>query len=223
MDGDLQNDPADIGRLLHKLNEGYNVVSGWRVDRHDSFGRRILSRLANWLTFKVTGLYLHDHACAIKAYRKELFNGVHLYGEMHVFLPAYLYGRGAKVTEITVKHHERTSGMSKHYFMKAVNDISDLLTIRFLSQHMDRPLLFFGKFSLCFVAFAFLSFLTSILLAVLGIRGFTQTPLPFVAVLFIFIGFLLFMMGFLAELMIRIYWESQNKKPYIIKDTLENA
>lgn len=157
MDGDLQNDPEDIPRLVRKLEEGYDVVSGWRVDRRDSFGRRLLSRLANWLTYKVIGLYLHDYACAIKAYRKELFKDVHLYGEMHVFLPAYLHGRGAKVAEIEVKHHERVSGSSKHNFLKAVKDISDLLTIRFLSQYMSRPLLFFGWWSLFFCGLGILS------------------------------------------------------------------
>lgn len=222
LDGDLQNDPGDIGKLVQKLNEGYDVVSGWRVDRHDSYGRRLLSRLANWLTYKVTGLYLHDSACAIKAYRKELFKGVHLYGEMHVFLPAYLYGRGAKVTEITVKHHERKGGISKHYFMKAVKDISDLITIRFLSQYMSRPLLFFGGSSLTVGGLGILFLLTATFLKIFSIRNYGQTPLPIFGVLFVIIGFLLFMMGFLAELILRIYCESQNKPPYIVKDSFEN-
>lgn len=222
MDGDLQNDPSDIGKLVAKLNEGYDVVSGWRVDRHDSFGRRILSRCANWLTFKVTGLYLHDYACAIKAYRKNLFQGVHLYGEMHVFLPAYLYSRGARVAEIPVKHHERQGGISKHYFMKAVKDISDLLTIQFLSQHMDRPLLFFGGFCLLFWFLGFSAAALAIILKVLDIRNLAQTPLPVVSTFFIIIGFLLFMMGFLAELMVRIYCETQKITPYIVKETVEN-
>jgi len=220
MDGDLQNDPSDIGKLADKLNEGYDVVSGWRVDRHDALARKILSRLANWLTFKVTGLFLHDYACAIKAYRKELFQGVHLYGEMHVFLPAYLYARGAKVTEIPVKHHERKGGVSKHYFMKAVKDISDLLTISFLSQ--ARPLLFFATVSFISGGLGAFCALTAITLKVLGIRNFGQTPLPIVTALFLIIGFMLFMMGFLGELMIRIYNESQNKTPYIIKEVKEN-
>ncbi len=222
LDGDLQNDPSDIDALIKKLEEGYDVVSGWRVDRHDSFGRRMLSRSANWLTHKVTGLYLHDYACAIKAYRSTLFKGVHLYGEMHVFLPAYLYGRGARVTEIPVKHHERQGGVSKHYFMKAVKDISDLLTIQFLSQHMDRPLLFFGTFCLIFWFLGFLSVATSIALKLLELRNFAQTPLPLLASFFIMMGFLLFMMGFLAELMVRIYCETQKITPYIVKETIEN-
>lgn len=222
LDGDLQNDPTDIGKLVKKLEEGYDVVSGWRVDRHDSFGRKLLSRSANWLTFKVTGLYLHDYACAIKAYRRQIFQGVHLYGEMHVFLPAYLHGRGARVTEMPVKHHERAGGVSKHYFMKAVKDISDLLTIKFLSQYMDRPLLFFGGSALLFFFLGVAAAVLATALKVLEIRNFMQTPLPVVSTFFILLGVLLFMMGFLAELMIRIYCESQNKTPYIIKDVVEN-
>ncbi|MBU1179855.1 glycosyltransferase family 2 protein, partial [Patescibacteria group bacterium] len=144
MDGDLQNDPADIPKLVAKIREGYDVVSGWRQERNDSFGRRALSKLANWLTAKMTGLYLHDSACAIKAYRREILQSVRLYGEMHVFLPAYLYGRGAKVAEVPVIHHARKFGVSKHYFFKAVKDIFDLLTIKFITSMTGRPLVFFG-------------------------------------------------------------------------------
>ena len=110
LDADLQNDPSDIPNLVKKIREGYDVVSGWREERHDNFGRRLLSRSANWLTRKATGLYLHDHACALKAYRKKVLEGVHLYGEMHVFLPALLYGRGAKVAGTVVAPHARTQG-----------------------------------------------------------------------------------------------------------------
>ena len=144
MDGDLQNDPEDIPELIKKIDEGFDVVSGWRKSRKDSFGRRILSKLANWLTGKVSGLYLNDSACALKAYRRDIIQQVHLYGEMHVFLPAYLYGRGARVAEIPVKHHARQFGVSKHYFMKAVKDIFDLLTIKFIVNMTGRPLVFFG-------------------------------------------------------------------------------
>ncbi len=221
LDGDLQNDPSDIAMLVKKLREGYDVVSGWRADRHDPFSRRVLSRMANWLTFKVTGLYLHDHACALKAYRTELFKDVHLYGEMHVFLPAYLHGRGARVTEVKVKHHERTHGASKHNFIKAVKDISDLLTVKFLSQYMSRPLVLFGGWGLFFGLAGFGAAAASIVLKVMSLRNFGQTPLPILAVFLVIIGFMLFMMGFLAELMIRIYCESQNIRPYIVRDTVD--
>ena len=222
LDGDLQNDPRDIGALVQKLNEGYDVVSGWRQDRKDSFGRRILSSAANWLTWKMTGLSLHDHACALKAYRKDIFKGVHLYGEMHVFLPAYLHGRGAKVTEIPVRHDPRHSGVSKHSLMKAVKDISDLVTVHFLSQHMNRPLLFFGGSSLLMCALGLLAAAAATVLKIMGLRNYGQTPLPILAVFLVIIGFLLFMMGFLAELILRVYFESQGKTPYIIKENVEN-
>jgi len=222
MDGDLQNDPDDIPKLLAKLEEGYDVVSGWRADRSDSFGRRLLSRLANRLTGAVTGLRLHDHACAIKAYRKKVFEGVHLYGEMHVFLPAYLHGRGAKVAEIPVRHFPRRSGSSKHHLFKAVQDLSDLVTVRFLSRHMDRPLLFFGGGSLAMGTLGALAAAAAAVLKIMGLRNFGQTPLPILSVFFGLIGFLLFMMGFLGELILRVYFETQNKPPYLIGEVIEN-
>lgn len=196
LDADLQNDPQDIPRLINKLREGYDVVSGWRRDRHDNFGRRILSRSANWLTRKVTGLFLHDYACALKAYRKTVLAGLNLYGEMHVFLPAILYMRGAKVTEIQVAHHARTVGFSKHNFLKAVKDISDLFTIKFIFS-VKRPLIIFV---LAGIVLFFLS-LISLAMAI---------GLTFVA------------MGFIAEMLMRVYYESKGEKPYIIKEILEN-
>lgn len=222
MDGDLQNDPADIPKLVAKMREGYDVVSGWRQDRHDSMGRRILSKLANWLTAKVTGLYLRDSACALKAYRREIIQPVHLYGEMHVFLPAYLFMRGAKVAEIPVKHHAREFGISKHYFMKAVKDIFDLLTIKFLSSMTGRPLVFFGGTGILSVLLGVVVGLVSVYLKLWGLRNFGQTPLPILSIFFILSGILFFMIGFLAELMLRVYFETNRKTPYIIKERIEN-
>ena len=223
LDGDLQNDPADIPRLIAKLEEGYDVVSGWRVNRRDSFGRRLLSRLANGLTYRAVGLYLHDYACAMKAYRKEAFEGVHLYGEMHVFLPAYLHGRGARVAEIEVNHRERTQGTSKHNFMKAVKDIADLLTVRFLTRYASRPMLFFGGWSAAWGGLGLLCAFAWALLKVLGLRLAGQTYLPVLAVLFLLAGFLLLVMGFLAELIIRVYFETLGRPPYPVRDRLENS
>ena len=221
MDGDLQNDPADIPKLVAKIREGYDVVSGWRQDRHDSFGRRLLSRLANGLTAKVSGLYLHDSACAMKAYRREVVQAVHLYGEMHVFLPAYLHSRGAKVAEIPVLHHSRQFGISKHYFMKAVKDIFDLMTIKFLTTMTGRPLLFFGGIGVVSFLLGFVVFAISIYLKFASLRNFGQTPLPILAVFFVLAGILFFMLGFLAELMLRVYFETNHKTPYVIKERIE--
>lgn len=221
MDADLQNDPADIPKLIAKIREGYDVVSGWRGDRKDSFGRRALSHLANWLTATMTGLYLHDSACALKAYRREVLATVHLYGEMHVFLPAMLYMRGARVAEIPVAHHAREFGVSKHYFMKAVKDIFDLLTIKFLSSMTGRPLVFFGGTGAVAILLGALVGAVSVYLKLAHIRNFGQTLLPILAVFFILAGILFFMIGFLAELMLRVYFETNRKTPYIIKERLE--
>ena len=221
MDADLQNDPADIPLLVAKIREGNDVVSGWRLERHDSVGRRILSRLANWLTARMTGLYLHDSACALKAYRRDVIQPIHLYGEMHVFLPALLFMRGAKVTEIPVRHHARQFGISKHYFFKAVKDIFDLLTIKFLTGLAGRPLVFFGGIGVASGCLGFISAVVAVYLRVAGILHLGQTPLPILAVFFVLAGILFFMMGFLAELMLRVYFETSNKTPYTIKERIE--
>ena len=221
MDADLQNDPVDIPKLVAKIREGYDVVSGWRVKRNDSFGRRILSRLANWLTARMTGLYLHDSACALKAYKREVIQPVHLYGEMHVFLPAYLYMRGATVAEIPVEHHARVAGISNHYFMKAVKDIFDLLTIKFLAGLSGRPLIFFGGTGVVSACLGIIAALVSIYLKVAGLRNFGQTPLLILAVFFVLAGIIFFMMGFLAELLLRVYFETNRKTPYTIKERIE--
>ncbi len=220
MDGDFQNDPEDIPALISKIGEGYDVVSGWRQERNDSFGRRILSRCANWLTAKVTGLMLNDSACTLKAYRREVLEDVHLYGEMHVFLPALLHMRGANVAEIPVRHHARQFGISKHHFMKAVKDISDLLTIKFLSSMNGRPLIFFGGVGIASTCLGFGTALLSVYLKLAHIRDFGQTPLPIFSIFLVLTGLILFMLGFLAELMLRIYYETSNKTPYTIKERI---
>ena len=220
MDGDLQNDPEDIPNLVGKIREGYDVVSGWRQERNDSLGRRILSRSANWLTAKVTGLALKDSACALKAYKREVLQDFHLYGEMHVFLPALLYMRGARVAEIPVRHHARQFGVSKHYFMKAVKDISDLITIKFLSSMNGRPLVFFGGAGVISIGLGFITTLISIYLKLTHVRNFGQTPLPIFTIFLVLSGFIFLMLGFLAELMLRIYYETGNKTPYTIKEKI---
>lgn len=220
MDGDLQNDPADIPALIAKLGDGYDVVSGWRKERNDSIGRRLLSHLANWLTAKVTGLYLNDSACALKAYRSEYLMPVHLYGEMHVFLPAYLFMQGARVAEIPVRHHPRRAGMSKHYFLKAVKNIFDLLTVKFLGSTGGRPLVFFGGIGVISMALGFLAAVVAVYLKLVHIRDLGQTPLPLLATLLLLSGILFFMIGFLAELMLRIYFEMHDKTPYSIREKI---
>jgi len=221
MDADLQNDPADIGKIIAKLNEGYDIVVGWRRDRHDLLWRKVHSRLANWLTGRVTGLHLHDHACALKAYRREMLEGITLYGEMHVFLPAFLVAsRGASIAEVVVAHHERGSGMSKHHLMRGVKAISDLFTVKFLSTTI-RPLLVFTGWGLASFACASGAVALSVFLRVAKGIYFSATPLPVMATLFVVVGFLFIMMGFLGELMLRIYYDTQGAKPYSVKEIIE--
>lgn len=222
LDADLQNDPADIPLLLKKIEEGYDCVSGWRKERRDSWGRFLLSKCANWFTRRITGLTLHDFACALKAFKKEFMQDVHLYGEMHVFLPAILHARGAKVVEVPVQHHERKAGISKHYFMKAVKDIADLLTVKFLFSYAARPLVFFGGWGVFNFLLGLIVAGISIYFKLIGAWNFGQTPLPILATLLAILGFILFMMGFIAELLVRIYYESRNVSPYVVSDIIEN-
>ncbi|OGZ99369.1 MAG: hypothetical protein A3C07_03140 [Candidatus Sungbacteria bacterium RIFCSPHIGHO2_02_FULL_47_11] len=221
MDADLQNDPADIPLLLEKIDEGYDCVAGWRRERKDSFGRWLLSRAANWLTRFVTGLKLHDFACALKAFKREFMHGVHLYGEMHVFLPVILHARGAKVAEIPVRHHERKHGISKHYFMKAVKDIADLFTVKFLFSHSGRPLVFFGGWGIVSIFVALVS--AGIAVTSTYVEGIhiIESPYSLLAVMFLILGFILFMMGFVAELLVRVYYEGRDFTPYVVSDIME--
>ncbi|OGZ42318.1 MAG: hypothetical protein A3C80_00595 [Candidatus Ryanbacteria bacterium RIFCSPHIGHO2_02_FULL_45_43] len=220
LDADLQNDPADIPKMLKKLKEGYDAVVGWRKNRMDTLSRKVLSKLANWLTSKVVGLKLHDHACGLKVFKKEFARGLNLYGEMHVLLAGILHNRGARVVEMIVQHNERAAGASKHNFMKAIKDIGDLLTVKFLSDYMSRPMLFFGGWGIASTAAGISATIYAIVLKLRGVN-FAQTPLPVVAVLFFILGFLLFMLGFIAELMLRVYYESKKERPYMIRETIE--
>lgn len=221
MDADLQNDPADTSKLISKLNEGYDIVSGWRINRQDKMSRRIVSRLANWLTYKVTGLYLHDYGCALKAYRREILYGITLYGETHSFLPAILFMKGARVAEVPVNHHPRRAGMSKISFGKLFKNLADLASVRFLYYHMTRPLVFFGGWGFASIMLGFITAIIALVLKFLHIRNLSQTPLPVLASLFIITGFILFMWGFLGEMVARIYFENKDKAPYIIKDVIK--
>ena len=146
MDADMQNDPADIGRLLEKLDEGFDVVSGWRADRKDrKLTRTFPSKIANWLISRIGGVKLHDYGCSLKAYRREVLKGVNLYGEMHRFIPIYASWMGGKVTEIPVTHHARTSGKSKYGISRTIKVIFDLVTIKFMADYLTKPLYIFGS------------------------------------------------------------------------------
>jgi len=220
MDSDLQNDPKDIPRLLAKMEEGYEVVSGWRKDRKDNAIKRNLpSRIANWLISKISRVNLHDYGCSLKAYRKDVIKDVKLYGEMHRFIPIYASWFGAKVTEIPVTHHARMFGTSKYGINRTIKVILDLIVIKFLAGYSQKPIYLFGGFG--FISF-FLSFAATILMfyyKFFGDKSFIQTPLPQIVITFLLIGFLSILIGLVAEMLNRTYHESQNKPVYIVRNT----
>jgi glycosyltransferase involved in cell wall biosynthesis len=217
MDGDLQNDPADISRLLEKLEEGYDVVSGWRKDRQDSAVRRLPSRIANWLIGRVTGVRLHDYGCTLKAYRADVVAETQLYGEMHRFLPALAAQAGARIAEIPVRHHPRVSGRSKYGLRRTFKVLLDLLTVKFLSISTKPSYVFGGSGAiLCFLGSLFVLW-TAYERLVNGIFVYRQ-PSLLVGVFLFMIGFNLIFLGLLAELIVRTYHESQSKPTYLIRE-----
>ena len=218
MDGDLQNDPNDIPILIEKINEGYDVVSGWRKIRSDKkFTRIIPSKIANMIISKISGLHLHDYGCTLKAYRKEILKDIKLYGEMHRFIPIYASWEGAKVTEIAVHHHPRTAGKTKYGLSRIPRVILDLLVIRFFDKSLDRPIHLFGQFGLLMFLIAFLLSLLAIFLKIFVNISFILTPLPLLVVFFAMSGLLCIFLGLVAEIQSRIYFESINRPPYLIK------
>lgn len=221
MDGDLQNDPEDILLLLEKMEEGFDVVSGWRRDRKDPFlSRRLPSTLANKIISFISGVHLHDYGCTLKAYRKDILKNIRLYGEMHRFIPIYAKWVGAHVTEIPVHHHSRKSGASKYGIERVFKVILDLMVVKFLMSYSQKPIYVFGGMGLLMIFGAFLSGLFALYLKYFKGTSFILTPLPLLFVLLLILGFFSILMGFLAEIMTRTYYESQGKPTYYIKETI---
>ena len=219
LDADLQNDPEDIPRLTAKLEEGYDVVSGLRTERHDPLSRRILSGAANGLTAWVTGLPLKDLACGLKAYRADILKELHLHGELHVLLPALLSNRGARIAELPVAHRPRTSGHSKHSFLKAVRNLGDLAVLWFLTRRALRPILLFGGASAFLLAGAAACGLAAVFCA-----GPSWRPALAVAGAGLGAAALQTLLaGFLAELLVRIYFDPSPRAPYRVRGVIENA
>jgi len=220
LDADLQNDPADIPMLLAKLDEGYDLVSGWRKDRKDGWLRRLPSRMANWLISQVTGVHLHDYGCTLKAYRREALAGFRLYGETHRFIPVFAHSVGARITEVPVRHHSRQYGRANYGLERTVKVLLDLFTVKFLLSYSNKPIYLFGGAGFVLilgsaVGLAYL-FIRRIFydVAVLG------SPLFQIAVMLAILGFQSILMGLIAELLARTYHESQAKPTYTVREKI---
>lgn len=223
LDGDLQNDPEDIPLLLKKLEEGYDLVSGWRKNRQDAvLSRLIPSRIANWLIAKVTGVSLHDYGCSLKAYRAELVLDMNLYGELHRFLPALAFIEGARIAEIPVRHHARLYGHSKYGIWRTFRVLMDLFTIFFMKKFLTRPMHVFGLFGLiCMISGIVLGLYLTVV-KLLG-ESIGDRPLLILAVVLFLTGVQLFSFGLLAELSMRTYHESQNRPIYRVREVVGAA
>ena len=221
IDADLQNDPADIARLLIKLEEGYDVVSGWRKERQDATIRRnLVSRIANVIISRLSGVHLHDYGCTLKAYRRDVIGPVRLYGEMHRFVPIYASWYGARIAEVPVNHSPRLHGKSHYGLERILKVVLDLIVVRFLDRWLGKPIYIFGGFGvLCFVV-AVISFVYMLWLKFFDHVSMIQTPLPLLVVMSIMIGVMSIGLGLVAEIMVRTYFESQGKNTYHIRELI---
>ncbi|HEY9847421.1 MAG TPA: glycosyltransferase family 2 protein, partial [Candidatus Caenarcaniphilales bacterium] len=222
LDGDLQNDPNDIPKLIAKLAEGYDLVSGWRQERQDATLTRLIpSKIANWLIGRVTGVKLHDYGCSLKAYRAELVADMKLYGELHRFLPALAFIEGAKISELPVRHHARRYGQSKYGLGRTFRVLMDLLTIYFIKTFLTRPMHVFGLFGLIsLLCGTLLGLYLTVLKLGLG-QSIGNRPLLILAVVLFLAGVQLFSVGLLAELLMRTYHESQGRPIYRVREVVD--
>jgi glycosyltransferase involved in cell wall biosynthesis len=221
IDADLQNDPEDIPALLGKLQQGYDVVSGWRKERQDSALRRnLVSRMANRLISRISGVPLNDYGCTLKAYRRDILQGVRLYGEMHRFIPIYASWMGAKIVELPVRHHPRRIGQSKYGLERVVKVVLDLIVVKFLDRHLVKPIYVFGGFALFSFLLCAISTLYMFYLKVFEGTSFILTPLPLVSAMTFLVGFLSLLMGLLAEMVVRTYFESQQRAAYVVRELI---
>ncbi|MHA7852722.1 glycosyltransferase family 2 protein [Roseovarius sp.] len=221
IDADLQNDPADIPRLLEKLDEGHDVVSGWRKNRKDAKIRRnFVSRVANRIISKISGVELRDYGCTLKAYRREVLKGMRLYGEMHRFVPIYASWMGADVVEMEVAHHARAFGQSKYGLNRIFKVILDLIVIKFFSKYLVKPIYVFGGTAAMFFLCAVLAFFYMIFLKLAFGTSMIQTPLPILSAMMFMLSVVTLLMGILAEILVRTYFESQNRLPYSVRKTV---
>ena len=222
MDGDMQNDPHDIPRLLAKIDEGYDVASGWRKSREDDPSRVLPSRIANWIIARIAGVPLHDFGCTLKAYRREVIEDVKLYGEMHRFIPVYASWVGARITELPVNHRRRAFGRSKYSLSRTSRVLLDLFTVKLLGSYSTKPIYFFGFAAFGLWALALLFAATVIIQKMLPPYPYAHNnPLLLLAVFLAIVGVQFILMGLLAELSIRTYHESQGKNVYVVREVIE--
>jgi glycosyltransferase involved in cell wall biosynthesis len=219
VDGDGQNDPADIAKMLAVLEQGYDVVSGWRRDRQDNFiQRNVPSILANKLISFVSGVRLHDFGCSLKAYKRTVVDGIRLYGEMHRFLPIYASWHGAKITEVVVNHHPRRTGRSKYGLERVAKVLLDLLVVKFLDSAAQKPMYVFGGCGIFSLILSGLAFLWMLYLKIFNNFAFITTPVPLIVVMCFMIGMMCILLGLLAEMIMRTFYESQGKPIYNIRE-----
>jgi glycosyltransferase involved in cell wall biosynthesis len=224
LDADLQNDPEDIPRMLTLINEGYDVVSGWRKDRQDSYASRTLpSRLANSLISAVTGVHLHDYGCTLKAYRREVLTGFRLYGEMHRFIPVYADSVGARLIEIPVRHHARRFGKAKYGLERTLKVVLDLLTVKFLASYAHKPIRLFGGFGMGMITLSLFALIGLLVRRVFFAVPVLTSPFFSLAMMVAILGFQSILMGLIAELQVRTYHESQGKPTYTVKSSINIA
>jgi glycosyltransferase involved in cell wall biosynthesis len=224
LDADMQNDPADIPMLLAKLDEGYDLVSGWRKERKDNrVTRTIPSNLANGLISWTTGVHLHDYGCTLKAYRRDVLEGFRLYGEMHRFIPVFAHAVGARITELPVRHHARKFGKAKYGLERTIKVLLDLFTVKFLLSYSNKPIYLFGGAGALLMALGAVDLLYLFLRRTFfGVPAFSS-PLLLIGVMFFIMGFQSILMGLIAELLARTYHESQQKPTYTIRKAINIA
>jgi dolichol-phosphate mannosyltransferase len=224
IDADLQNDPADVPLLVARLGEGFDVVSGWRKNRRDdAISRRLPSAIANRLISAISGVRLHDYGCTLKAYRRDVVKDVRLYGEMHRFIPIYAKWQGAKVTEQVVNHRARRFGSSKYGLSRVPKVILDLLVVQFLFNYLTKPIYVFGGFAGLAFAGALGAFVWALYYKLAHLKDFVSTPLPLLAALLGLTGLLSLLMGLLAEICVRTYFESQGRRPYVVQSVFRRG
>ncbi|MCX7989406.1 MAG: glycosyltransferase family 2 protein, partial [Aquificaceae bacterium] len=219
MDADLQNDPEDIPALLRKLEEGYDIVSGWRKERKDPFlSRRLPSLIANWIISRVTGVGLHDYGCTLKAYRAEIIKKLELYGDMHRFLPALTKRLGAKVAEVPVRHHPRAYGRSKYGIGRTTRVILDIFLVKFLNEYINKPMYVFGTMGFLLLTLGLLMLLYLIFIKLFLDENIGRRPLLILSVLFTLAGIQLISTGVIAELLVRVYYRTREDKPFVVEE-----